>query len=96
VTTTQALVIPVDTQDVPYALQVARSTRAGGVQTEVDVTGHGVGAGLKLAAKKHIALALIVGEDEQRANQVTVRNLGTGEEQVLDVESFIHNLQEKE
>lgn len=96
VTTTQALVIPVNTQDVPYALQVARSTRAGGVQTEVDVTGHGVGAGLKLAAKKHIALALIVGEDEQRANQVTVRNLGTGEEQVLDVESFIHNLQEKE
>ena len=96
VTTTQALVIPVNTLDVPYALQVARSTRAGGVQTEVDVTGHGVGAGLKLAAKKHIALALIVGEDEQRARQVTVRNLGTGEEQVLDVESFIHNLQEKE
>ncbi len=75
---------------------MARSARAGGVQTEVDVTGHGVGAGLKLAAKKHIALALIAGEDEQRANQVTVRNLGTGEEQVLDVESFIHNLQEKE
>jgi len=42
------------------------------------------------------ALALIVGEDERRANQVTVRNLGTGEEQVLDVEAFIHNLQEKE
>ncbi len=48
----QALVIPVSAQELPYALQVARSTRALGVKTEVDVTEHGVGAGLKLAAKK--------------------------------------------
>src|SRR5215469_6892300 len=33
---TQALVIPVRVQDVPYALFVARSARAGGLRTEVD------------------------------------------------------------
>ena len=83
---TQAIVIPVSVQDMPYALLVARSVRAGGLQTEVDVTGHGVGAGLRLAVKKQVRLALIVGEDEQRAGTVTVHNLETGEERVVSVE----------
>ena len=82
---TQALVIPVSTQNIAYALQVARSARARGVRTEVDVNGHGVGAGLKLAAKNQVRLALIVGDDEQRDNVVTLRKLDTGEEQVLDI-----------
>ena len=69
----------------PYALQVARSVRARGIRTEVDVTGHGVGAGLRLATKKNIRLAIIVGDDEQQANVVTLRDLRTAEEQVLDI-----------
>jgi histidyl-tRNA synthetase len=75
---------------------VARCLRANGLQTEVDVTGHGVGPGLKLATKKYIRLALIVGDDERRANSVTVRNLETGEEQTSNIEALIHSLQEKE
>src|SRR6266567_2931521 len=82
---TQAFVIPVSTQNIAYALRVARFARARGVRTEVDVNGHGVGAGLKLAAKNQVRLALIVGDDEQRDNVVTLRNLDTGEEQVLDI-----------
>ena len=85
----QALVIPVSVHDLPYALSVARSVRAGGLRTEVDVSGHGVGAGLRSAVKKRIRLALIVGEDERQAGTVTVRDLGTGEEQVSNVEAFV-------
>src|SRR5437588_514712 len=90
---TQALVIPVSIQDMPYALQVARSARTQGMRAEVDVTGHGVGAGLKLATKKQIPLALIVGEDERRANIVTVRNLERGEERILSIEECVQELQ---
>ena len=89
---TQALVIPVSLQDMPYALQVARSARTQGMCAEVDVTGHGVGAGLKLATKKQIPLAFIVGENERRANVVTVRNLERGEERVLSFEECIQEL----
>jgi histidyl-tRNA synthetase len=84
----EALVIPVNAQDMAYALQVARVARARGIATEVDVSGHGVGAGLKLAAKKHARLALIVGEDERRAGLVTVRDLDARSEQRLPVESI--------
>jgi histidyl-tRNA synthetase len=85
---TQALVIPVSQSDVPYALQVARSARLGGMRIEVDVTGHGVGAGLKLAIKKQALMALIVGETEQRTGGVTIRNLQTGEESFSPLDSL--------
>ena len=86
---TQALVIPVADRDLPYALQIARSARALGIQTEIDVADHGVGAGLRLAVRRQIHLALIVGEDEARNGTVTIRNLDTGEEQIASVEELL-------
>lgn len=94
--TTQALVIPVSEQDVPYALYVARAARATGVTTEVDVSGHGVAAGLRHASRRQIRLALIVGEDEQRQQLVTVRDLTSGEEQLASVDSLLERVQVKE
>ncbi len=94
--TTQALVVPISTQDMSYALQVGRAARVQGLQTEVDVTGHGVGAGLKLAAKRHIRLAFIVGENEQQEGTVTVRNLETGEEHVSPIDMLVEDVPEKE
>ena len=82
------LVIPVSAREVPYALRVAQLARSQGMRTEVDVTGHGLSAGLKQAVKKQIPLALIVGEDEQRRNVVTMRNLLTGEEQIVALETM--------
>ena len=94
--TTQALVVPISTLDLSYALQVGRAARMQGLQTEVDVTGHGVGAGLKLATKQQIRLAFIVGENEQRAGTVTVRNLETGEEHVTSLDVLVESMPEKE
>ena len=85
---THALVIPVSPQDMPYALRVAKVIRTLGMQTEIDVTGHGVSTGLKLATKKNIRLALIVGDTEQQSNTVTVRNLSTGEEYVRNLDNL--------
>ncbi len=96
VVSSQALVIPVSQRDVSYALLVARSARAQGIQTEVDVTGHGVGAGLKQAAKKQLRLAFIVGESEQQAGTVTVRNLETCEERHTTLQTLVEQIPEME
>ncbi len=91
-----ALVIPVNSRDVPYALQIARSARLLGIANEVDLSGHGVGAGLKQAAKKRLRLAFIVGENEQQAGTVTVRNLETGEEQRATIPTLLEQLAGRE
>ncbi len=89
---TQALVIPISASDMPYALSIAQIARRCGVRTEVDVTGHGVGAGLRLATKKQMQFALIVGEDEQQKGLVTVRDLVRGEEQRMSIESVVQQV----
>lgn len=88
VAASQALVIPVSMNELPYALHIARAARDHGIKTEVDITGHGVGAGLRQATRRQIRLALIVGEDEQARGLVTVRDLVSGEEQMVSVESL--------
>jgi len=85
---THALVVPVNVQEMPYALRVARIMRSSGMCVELDVTGHGVGSGLKLASKKNIPLAVIVGENERERSEVTVRNLTTGEERTVSIEAY--------
>ncbi len=93
---TQALVIPVNVEEMPYALSIARTARSSGIHVELDVTGHGVSSGLKQASKKNIPLAIIAGEDERRKNVVTVRDLITGEEQVVSIESLVQSVVAKE
>jgi histidyl-tRNA synthetase len=90
------LVIPIGPQDLPYALQVARQLRHGGQQVELDVAGHGVSAGLKLAYKREIGLAAIVGEDERRSGTITLHDLATGEERQLKRANLLQSLSEKE
>src|SRR6266566_6166023 len=89
---TQALLIPVGPYNLAYAFQVARIARMRGMRVEVDVTGHGVGTGLKLATKKETPWALIVGEDEQQTNRVTLHHLVTGKELVLDIHSLAQQI----
>jgi len=93
---TLALILPVDIQNMPYALKVAQTARESGLRVEVDVTEHGVGAGLKLATKKDAPWALIIGEDERRMNKVTLHNLLTGKELVLDIASFAQHILDRE
>src|SRR5256886_22462 len=93
---TQALVIPVNIQNMPYALRVAQHAREVGLRVEVDVTEHGVGAGLKLATKKETPWALIVGEDEQQTDRVTLHHLVTGKQLILDIHSLAQQISGEE
>lgn len=92
----RTIVIPVSTQDLPYALQVARELRASGKLAELDVSGHGVGTALKHAAKKEIRLATIVGENERLTDTITLHNLLNGEERQIPRARFMQSFDERE
>ena len=89
---TSVTIIPVSQQEMPYALHIARAVREHGIRCEVDISGHSVGAALKLAVKKHILRALIVGESEAREQRVTLRDLEKGEEHNLTQDAAMRYL----
>jgi histidyl-tRNA synthetase len=90
------LVIPVSPQDLPYALQIARELRAAGRSAELDVSGHGVGAGLKQAVKKTLPLAAIVGENERLTDTLTLHNLVSGVERQIPRALLLQSFDERE
>jgi histidyl-tRNA synthetase len=90
------LVVPVSPQDLPYALQIARALRAAGQSAELDVSGHGVGAGLKQAAKKTLRLVAIVGENERLADTITLHNLVSGVERQIPRARLLQSFAERE
>lgn len=92
---TRVLVIPVSQPDLPYALQIARELRAAGQEAELDVSGHGVGAGLKYAAKQAIGLAAIVGENERRTASIMLHDLSSGSEEQIASATFMKSFAER-
>lgn len=93
---TRLLIVPVSQPDLPYALHIARLLRAGGQPAELEVMGHGVSAALKSASKQEIPLAVIVGEDERRAETVTLRNLANSEERQLPLATLLQRFRERQ
>lgn len=92
---TRVLVIPISQQDLPYALQIARELRAAGREAELDVSGHGVSAALKYAAKQAIQLAAIVGENERRTATIMLHDLTSGNEEQLARATFVNSCAER-
>ncbi|HEX7737088.1 MAG TPA: histidine--tRNA ligase [Ktedonobacteraceae bacterium] len=92
----RVLVIPVGQQDLPYALQITRELRAAGRRAELDVSGHGVGGGLKHAVKQAIRLAAIVGENERQTDSITLHNLVSGAERLIPRARFLQSFDERE
>lgn len=92
----RVLVIPISQPDLPYALQIVHELRASGREAELDVSGHGVGAGLKQAVKKTIRLAAIVGENERLTDTITLHNLFSGVERQIPRARFVQDFDERE
>lgn len=71
----------------------ATSLRSAGIRTLAYGTSDGIGKGLKFANQKNIPWAVIIGENEAANNQVTLKNLITGEQQTSDIATTIEAIQ---
>lgn len=75
----QAVLIPIADRHIPYCQEVAARLRTTGLRVEVDTSSERMGNKIRLAQKQKIPYMLIVGDQEQAANQVSVR-LRSGED----------------
>jgi histidyl-tRNA synthetase len=71
-----------------HALEVARVFRKAGIRSEMDLMERGLGAQL-VHASKSADFAIVIGQREAESKNVTLRNLHTGEQKILDPQSAI-------
>ena len=84
------LVVPTNDARI-YALHVANELRSR-LKTDIDVMGRTVRAQLAYANSAGFDYAVIIGKNEMQTSKLTLRNLRTGEQELLDVKQIINRV----
>ena len=77
-----------------YTFQLAHNFRYTNFKTELNVEHKSLKASIKAALRKDAVYAVIVGEDEMNAQEVTIKNLKTQEQQRVAVKEVVALMQD--
>ncbi len=87
---TRVYVAPIALQK--EALKVAQTLRAAGIPTDLDLAGKGISENLRYANAYGIPYVLILGPEEHRQGKVKLRDMQTGEEELLTLDEAVERL----
>ncbi|HIH32962.1 MAG TPA: hypothetical protein HA227_01790 [Candidatus Diapherotrites archaeon] len=73
--------IPIGLEAGPESLRIARELRALGLKVQNDLMQRSLSKNMEYASKKGIPLVAIIGENELKAKELTVKNLETGKQE---------------
>ena len=76
----KVLVIPFDEMRKSYALEVIKELRKAGIASDIYLQDRGFKQKLKYANRIGVPYVVILGEDEENKNEVTLKNMETGEQ----------------
>jgi threonyl-tRNA synthetase len=85
----QAAVLPIADRNLDYAAGVLASLRAAGLRAELDDRRESVGRMIREAELRKIPYMLVVGDREQEAGLVSLREHRRGDEGNVSVEDFV-------
>ena len=89
---TQVLFATFGAEELKYALRWAKELRAEGIAVEVYPEPTKMKKQMGYADSKQIPFAAIVGEDEMAQNKVMLKNMASGEQQLVTLDELIHSL----
>ncbi len=78
-----------------YAMKLASILRDRNISVEMDLECKGLKKGLEIAIKKTAQVALIIGEDEMKQHQVSLKDLGDRSQQCFKLEDLVSFLCKK-
>lgn len=87
----KVLVAPM-TEDITKAVEVGTVLRKAGINTEVYLENKKIKTKFKYADRLQVPYVITIGEEEIENNTVSLKNMETGEQQVLTVEEAIEKL----
>ena len=87
----KALVVSM-TDDYDYCAKVAGELRKQGIKVQVNFEEQKLGKKFKYADNIKVEYVIIIGEDEIANNQITLKNMKTGEQQMVKIEDAIETL----
>ena len=90
--TTQVLFINFGEKETAYCLPIINKVRAQGIRAEIYPDSAKMKKQMSYANAKQIPFVALAGENEMRAGQITLKNMETGDQQMLSPEELIAKL----
>ena len=91
-TVSKALVVPMDSAQKQYAIKVSAALRTAGIKTEVYFEDTKFKSKMQYANKSGIEYAIILGEEEMKTGQITIKNLLAHTQETLPLEKAVELL----
>ncbi len=90
-TTADVMILPMN-EDLTYALNTAKVLRDANINTEVNYSKKSVKSMMNYANRIKVPYVIIIGEDEEKQNKVTLKNMTTGEQSKLTANEVVEIL----
>ena len=87
----KVLVIPM-TENIEECMEIASKLRKENINTEIFLEDKKIKAKFKYADKLNIPYTIVIGDDEITNNQVTLKNMETGDQQTITLENAINQI----
>jgi len=87
----KVLVVPM-TEKIEKALEVATKLREAGINTQVYLEDKKIKSKFKYADKLQIPNVIIIGDEEIESNTVALKNMETGQQEILSIEEVVEKL----
>jgi len=91
----QAIILPISEKHEKYAEKVLKSLENHEIRGLIDARNETVGKKIREAEMKKVPLMIVVGEQEENANQISVRRHGGESLGSMDIESFAQMINEE-
>ena len=82
----KVLVIPM-IEDLKVPIEIANKLRSEGINTEIYLNNKKLKAKMKYADKLQIPYVIVVGEDEINSKEIKLKNMETGEEEIIELDA---------
>jgi histidyl-tRNA synthetase len=89
-------IIPVNPTMNTTAIQITQELRSHGISADFDQLRRGIGKSLKYADAKHAEKVIIVGPKELENNTVTLRDMNTGDQQIVALPDLYTKIKKSE
>ena len=87
----KVIVLPM-VEDLSYPIKVATILRDKGINTEIYLEDKSFKKKLNYANKQNIPYVIIVGDDEIAQNKVTLKNMTTGNQELIDIDAIAERI----
>jgi histidyl-tRNA synthetase len=79
-------------EDLPHVLALARQLRDAGLRVEYALSPQAVGKQLKLADSRNARLAVVIGPDERKRDEIMIKDLRSGSQEPVSLQSMVNTI----